>query len=73
MSGGSTGKIHQLLTDNVVEGRREPEACLDRLKDADIGAQVNRRLRESGSIQGWQREMSETFTSISTLSGVCMK
>src|ERR1019366_8444126 len=25
MSGGSTGKTHQLLTDKVVEGRREPE------------------------------------------------
>src|SRR6201993_3842799 len=31
MSGGSTGKAHQLLTDKVVEGRREPESSLDRL------------------------------------------
>ena len=31
MSGCSTGKIHQLLTDKVVEGRREPKSSLDRL------------------------------------------
>jgi hypothetical protein len=31
MSGGSTGKTHQLLTDKAFEGRREPESCLDRL------------------------------------------
>jgi hypothetical protein len=31
MSGGSIGKIHQLFTDKILEGGREPIACLDRL------------------------------------------
>jgi hypothetical protein len=31
MSGGSIGKIHQLFTDKIIEGGREPIACLDRL------------------------------------------
>ena len=29
MSGGGTNKIHQLLTDKVVESGLEPETCLD--------------------------------------------